>query len=515
MLFGFTIENPNEEEKKELRSFTEPRFDDGAVNIAAGATLGSYVDLDGTVRTEAELVSRYREMMYQSEVDKAVNEIVNEAIVNEEDNPIVSLVMDGLEVGDNIKNIINDEFEYLLDLIEFNKYAYDIFKRWYVDGRSYYHVIINEKNPKDGIKELRYIDPRKIRKVRQIKKDKDERTSITLTKVKAEYFIYNEKGFDSGTRGFMSQMGTRGIRISKDAIIHTTSGLMDKNNTMVLSYLHTAIKPLNILKALEDSTMIYHLSRAPERRIFKVDVGGLPTMKAEQHLRNLMTRYKNKVQYNQTTGEITDNRKFQTMIEDYWLPTRDGRGTDISVLDGGTQLPQLLETVQYFQDRLYNALQVPLTRMKPDAIYNLGRATEITRDEVNFSKFIDRVRSKFSEFLLNALGKQLILKSVTTSQDWDLLKGQIKFKFARDNYFTELKDQEISNERLLRARDAVDFVGTYISAEWVRRHIFRMTDEQIEEEDKRMRSEQSDPRFQPPEPEPSPDQASSPGAPPQ
>jgi hypothetical protein len=497
-IYGFTIQDMKDLEKKALNSFAPPIYDDGAINIAAGGVFGTYVDIEGTVKTEAELVSRYREMALTPEVDKAVNEIVNESIVVEDDSDIVELVLDELGDGDSkLKDVLIQEFKYILDILEFKKYAYDIFKRWYIDGRSYYHVIINPEAVEEGIKELRYIDPRKMRKVRKVKKEKDPKTSALLQKTAEEFYIYSQKNFDSGTRGFMSDMGTKGLKISKDSIIHVTSGLLDKNNTTVLSYLHPAIRHLNMYKALEDATLIYHLSRATERRIFRIEIGNLPKHIGEQHVRDVMTRNKNKLQYNQTTGEIKDNRRFMTMIEDFYLPMRDGKGTDIDVLPGGTQLPQLLESTQYFQDRVYNALQVPLTRMKPDAIYNLGRATEITRDEVNFSKFIDRVRSKFSELLLEALGKQLIFKQFFMPEEWAEVKNKIKFKYARDNYFTELKESEIWNERFLRARDMDDFVGKYISADFVRRQILKMGDDEIQEQDALIAQEFQNPQFHP------------------
>jgi hypothetical protein len=496
-IFGFKIERKKDEEQEVNKSFANPIADDGAVTVATGGTFGTYIDLEGTIRTEAELVTRYREMSLQPEVDKAVNEVVNEAIVVEEENEIVELILDDMPVAENIKKVIIDEFENILNLCEFKKNSYDMFKRWYIDGRSYYHAIVNEEIPQEGLKELRYIDPRKIRKIREIKKIKDPITQAVLTIVKDEYYIYTEKGLNSGTKGFLSQMGTSGLKIKKDSIIHTTSGLLDSNNKMVLSYLHPSIKQLNQLRALEDATLIYHLSRAPERRVFYIDVGNLPKAKAEQHVQNMMTRHKNKIQYNAQTGEIKDDRKFMTMLEDYWLPRREGRGTEISVLQGGTALPQLLESLQYFQDRLYRALQVPLTRMKPDAIYNIGRATEITRDEVNFSKFIDRVRNKFSDFFLSSLEKQLILKEIVDPESWEDIKKHIKFQFAKDNYFTELKEMEILNERFIRLRDVDDFAGRYYSHEWIRRNILKQTDDDIEKMDKQIQDEFTRPQYNP------------------
>ncbi len=456
------------------------------------------MDLEGTIKTEAEMVARYRQMMLQPEIEKAINEIVNEAIVKEEGEKTLDLIMEESNFPDSVKSKITEEFEYILDLLNFDEECYDIFKRWFVDGRSYHHAIIDREDPKAGIQELRYIDPRKIRKIREVARKKDPVTGVIMTLTKKEYYLFNEKGFNTG--GARTDYSNHGIKIAKDSIVHAVSGLMDQNNSMCLSYLHPAIKPLNQLRALEDATIIYHLSRAPERRIFRVDVGNLPKQRAEQHVHEMMTKYKNRVSYNSSTGETADNRQFMHMNEDFWFPTREGgKGTEIDVLDGGTALPDLLQSVEYFQDRLYRSLSVPITRMKPDAVYNLGRATEITRDEVNFSKFIDRVREKFMALIMNALEKQLILKNIVTPSDWDLnIKKEIKTKWARDNYFSELKDQEIMNERLLRLRDAEDYAGKYYSHEWVRRTILRQTDDEIKEQDKLIKSEEDNLQYNPP-----------------
>jgi len=495
-IFGFSIERTKDKEKKELKSFTPEVKDDGAVTVAAGGTFGTYVDLDGTVRTEAELVSKYREMSLQPEIDKAINEVVNESIVVEDGDSPVEIILDDLEINDNVKKVITQEFKNVLDLLDFRNSGYDIFKRWYIDGRSYYHAIIDDKAPAEGLKELRYIDPRKIRKIREVDKKGDPKTGATLQTTKAEYYMYHDKGLNYGSKAILSNQGTSGLKIQKDSIIHTTSGIMDQNNIMVLSYLHPSIKPLNQLRALEDASLIYHLSRAPERRIFYIDVGNLPKMKAEQYVRDMMVKYKNRLTYNADTGEIKDDRKFMTMLEDYWLPRREGgRGTEISVLQGGTQLSQLLESVEYFQDRLYRSLQVPLTRMKPDSVYNLGRATEITRDEVNFSKFIDRVRSKFSNLFLSALEKQLVLKKIATPDDWQQIKKYIRFHFIRDNYFTELKELEIMNERFVRLRDVDDYAGKYYSHEWIRKNILQQNDEDIEKMDEEIAMEMQNPQY--------------------
>lgn len=473
---------------------------DGAVNIAAGGTHGSYIDLDGTIKTEADLVSRYRQMMLQPEIEKALNEVVNESIIKEEGKETIALLFtDTKETPANIQKLIHSEFDYVLKLLNFEYEAYDIFKRWFVDGRTYYHAIIDRDNITEGIKELRYIDPRRIRKIREVARKKDGPTQVVTTQTRSEYYLYNEKGFNTGGAA-RTNFGSQGIKIAKDSIIHTTSGLMDNNNTMVLSYLHPAIKPLNQLRALEDATIIYHLSRAPERRVFYVDVGNLPKMKAEQHVKDMMTRYKNRVSYNAATGEMADDRQFMHMNEDFWMPSREGgSGTKIDVLSGGTQLPDLLASVEYFQDRLYRALQVPLTRMKPDAVYNLGRATEITRDEVNFGKFIDRIRAKFLEMIFDALERHLVLKGITTPEDWSVLRDNMEIKWARDIYFTELKDLEIMNDRLIRLRDAEEAAGKYFSREWMRRKILRQSDEEIKKEDALMKGELNDPKYAEPE----------------
>ena len=491
--FGFQIKR--KEPKETIKSFTPEVKDDGAVVVAAGGTFGQYIDLDGTVRTEAELVAKYRDMSLQPEIDKAINEVTNEAIVSEDGKKTVELILDDLPVQDNLKKVIIQEFDNIIDLLDFKNNAYDVFKRWYIDGRSYYHIIIDEAKPAEGIKELRYIDPRKIRKIREVTKKKDSNTDAIIQNTKKEYYIYNERGLNYGSK-VLSQLGTTGVRINTDSIIQVVSGLMDKNNTMVLSYLHPAIKPMNQLRALEDSSLIYHLSRAPERRIFYIDVGNLPKIKAEQYLREMMVKYKNKLSYDANTGEIRDDRKFMTMLEDYWLPRREGgRGTQIDVLQGGTALPQLLESVQYFEDKLYRSLQVPLSRLKPDTVYTLGRATEISRDEVNFAKFVDRVRNKFSILFIKALEKQLILKKVATPEDWDQIKKFIRFRFLRDNYFAELKEMEIMAERMNRLRDIDDYAGKYYSHIWIRKNVLKQTDEDIEEMNEQIVEEMENPQY--------------------
>lgn len=496
-LFGFEIKRKSTDQ--DLGSFVNKSDDDGAVVVAEGGVYGQYVDLEQTAKNEGELVTRYRKMSMQPECENAIDDVVNESIVYEPDSHTVEINLDQVEVTDGIKNKIFEEFDTVKDLLDFERQSYEIFRHWYIDGRLYYHVIIDEQNVQNGIQELRYIDPRKIRKVREVqKKNKGQGPNrITLNQTKQEYYLFNDKGFKGGPGVTNPAQGTtNGLKIAKDSVLHCTSGLMDEANKMVLSHLHKAIKPLNQLRVLEDATVIYRISRAPERRIFYIDVGNLPKLKAEQYLRDMMAKHKNRLVYDATTGELRDDRKFMTMLEDYWLPRREGgRGTEISVLQGGTQLSQLLESVEYFQDRLYRSLQVPLTRMKPDSVYNLGRATEITRDEVNFSKFIDRVRSKFSNLFLSALEKQLVLKKIATPDDWQQIKKYIRFHFLRDNYFTELKELEIMNERFVRLRDVDDYAGKYYSHEWIRKNILQQNDEDIEKMDEEIAMEMQNPQY--------------------
>ena len=425
-LFGFEFKRVTPEEPPV--SFAPQSNDDGAVVVAAGGSYGTYVDLEGTARTEAELVTRYRDMSLTADIDRAVEEIVNEAIVHETDEKIVELNLNSLEIADNIKAVILQEFNNVKNLLNFEDRSYDVFKRWYIDGRLYYHAIIDEKNPRMGIKELRNIDPRKIRKVREQKKKKDPRSEAVVTQTTKEYYIYNEKGYNAqGIGSGAAAYSAVGVKIAKDAIVHCTSGLMDTNGTMVISYLHKAIKPLNQLRVLEDATVIYRISRAPERRIFYIDVGNLPKMKAEQYLRDMMVRHKNRLVYDATTGEVRDDRKFMTMLEDYWLPRREGgKGTEITTLPGGENLGKM-EDVEYFQKKLYQSLNVPATRLQTEQTYSIGRATEITRDEVKFSKFISRMRAKFSTLFLKCLEKQLVLKGIVTVEDWKSISQYIKF----------------------------------------------------------------------------------------
>jgi hypothetical protein len=498
-LFGYEFKRVTPEEQPV--SFAPPSNDDGAVVVAAGGSYGTYVDLEGTARTEAELVTRYRDMSITADIDRAVEEIVNEAIVQETDERIVELNLNSLNYPDNIKAVIIEEFNNIKNLLNFEERSYDIFKRWYIDGRLYYHAIINEKNPRLGIKELRNIDPRKIRKVREQRKKRDKNTEAVVTQTANEYYIYNEKGYNAqGIGSGAAAYSATGVKIAKDSIVHCTSGLMDTNGTMVISYLHKAIKPLNQLRVLEDATVIYRISRAPERRIFYIDVGNLPKMKAEQYLRDMMVRHKNRLVYDATTGEVRDDRKFMTMLEDYWLPRREGgKGTEITTLPGGENLGKM-EDVEYFQKKLYQSLNVPATRLQTEQTYSIGRATEITRDEVKFSKFIGRMRAKFSTLFLKCLEKQLVLKGIVTVEDWKSMSQQIRFDYAKDNYYEELKETDVLNSRLQAAAQLTPYVGKYYSHGWIRSNIFKQSDEDRQQMDAEIQEELSNQIYYPPPP---------------
>ena len=502
-LFGFEIKR--KVEPLDIPSFTPKAADDGAMVVAEGGVYGTFVDLDGAVRTEAELVNKYREVAQHPEVEMAIDDIVNEAIVADPKKEIVSLNLDDLEQPEKIKKLILEEFDNIVDLLEFNQHAYEIFKKWYVDGRLIYHAMIDEAKPREGIKELRYIDPRKIRKVRTVKKRKVSSSSnVTVPQTAEEFYIYNEKGF-SKTAGVPNNVapfqdtGAQGLKIAIDSIVNVSSGLVNVNGDLVIGYLQKAIKPLNMLKAMEDSLVIYRISRAPERRIFYIDVGNLPKPKAEQYLRDVMTRFKNKVVYDSSTGEIRDDRKHMTMLEDFWLPRREGgKGTEITTLPGGQNLGQM-DDVTYFQNKLYKALNVPIGRMDPSAQYSFGRATEITRDEVKFAKFITRLRLRFSDLFTRILEKQLILKGIITSEDWAEFKTNFKFEYAEDNHFAELRNTEILRDRVSMLRDVDDYAGKYYSHEWIRRNVLYQTEEDMKEIDEQIQEEKSNPQYNQPE----------------
>jgi hypothetical protein len=495
-LFGFEFKRKQNIEK--LPSFAPKENDDGAVVVAAGGAFGTYVDLDGTVRTEAELVTKYREMALQPECDAAVDEIVNESLSSDEDT-IVDIILDDIDISEKIKKVIRDEFSNCLKLLDFNKHAYDIYRRWYIDGRLYYHVIVDEKKQKEGIKELRYVDPRKIRKIREISKKRVDAGKALgdalISKTVNEYFIFNDKGFNYGNKAVGPS--TNGLKIAKDSVLHVVSGLTDNQGTMVLSYLHKAIKALNQLRTLEDALVIYRLARAPERRIWYIDVGNLPKMKAEQYVRDIMVKHKNRLIYDASSGEVRDDRKFMTMLEDYWLPRREGgRGTEVSTLPGGQTLGQM-DDVLYFQKKFLQTLNVPISRLNSDALFSIGRATEITRDELKFTRFVSRLRLRFTQLFIKLLEKQLVLKGIMTLEEYQAIVQNIKFDFAKDNYFTELKNNEITEGRANLARNLQDMAGKYISHEWIRRNILKQADNDIEKMEEQIAQEQQsqDPRW--------------------
>ena len=489
-LFGFEIsrkkgkqENASLDETN--KTFALPQNDDGAVTIQSGAYYGTYVDLDGVVRNEIELITRYREMSMQPELETAIDEIVNEAIVNNSKDKAVEINMDDLKQPEGVKKKIRDEFDIVLKLLNFGNMGHEIFRRWYIDGRMFYHVIIDEKRANEGVLELRYIDPRRIRKIREIQKTKDPRTTIDIIKKVNEYYLYNE-------RGIIGAHSNLGAKIAVDAIVNVNSGLMDSKRAMVLSYLHKAIKPLNNLRMIEDATVIYRLSRAPERRIFYIDVGNMPTIKAEQYLKDIMTKYRNKLVYDSTTGEIKDDRKHLSMLEDFWLPRREGgKGTEITTLPGGQNLGEL-EDVKYFERKLYKSLGVPIGRLEQQPGGGiLGRSTEITRDELKFSKFIERLRNKFATLFDDILRVQLVLKKVCTEDEWKEFKEDIYYDFKKDNNFDELKESELLMNRIATLQAVDPYVGRYYSMAWVRKNVLMLDDEDIEELQKEIEEEKA------------------------
>ncbi len=480
-LFGFSFKK--KEGKSRAPSPIQPSSDDGATSYIAGGYYGQYLDLDGNFKTEYDMVKKYREMAMHPEVDEAIEDIIHEAIVADQNDSPVQVNLDNLEVSDSVKTMIRDEFDYIKNLFGFDSKAHEMFRRWYIDGRMYYHKVIDLDNPADGIKELRYVDPHKIKKVRQITKPKtaDEFMKYDFGKGE-EYFLYNPKGLNNTS-------ANSGIRIAKDAITYCTSGLMDTNRNIVLSYLHKGIKVLNQLRMIEDSLVIYRISRAPERRIFYIDVGNLPKQKAETYLREVMGRYRNKLVYDANTGEIRDDRKYMSMMEDFWLPRREGgRGTEITTLPGGQNLGELTD-VQYFQTKLYKALNVPAGRLDSQQQFNIGRSAEITRDELKFTKFVGKLRKKFSDIFNDTLKTQLILKSVITPEDWDDMKEHIQYDYLYDNHFTELKNLEMMTEKLNVIAAMDPYVGKYFSTDYIRSEILGQTETQMEELDAQMKDD--------------------------
>ena len=483
-IFGFEILKKKQEG---LKSVVQPDNDDGAVNLSsnAAAYYSQVVDMDTNIKNENELIKRYREISLLPEVDEAITEIVNEAISYDEDHESVKLDLSKLKLSDSIKAKINDEFHTVLELLNFKEKGYEIFHKWYVDGRLYYLINLDPQSPRKGIQSLQKIDARKIRKVRNIEKGVDKKTGLEVIQKIDEYFIYNEKGIGGST--------ANGIKLSLDSVVYVPSGFIDENTNIVLSYLHKAIKPANQLKMMEDAVVIYRISRAPERRIFYIDVGNLPKVKAEQYVTDIMNKYRSKVVYDANTGEVRDDRKFMSMLEDFWMPRREGgKGTEITTLPGGQNLGQM-EDVDYFKQKLYQSLNVPISRLQPNQNFSLGRSNEVTRDELKFMKFIDRLRNKFSVLILDCLRIQLIAKNIIVPEDWDKIKNYLNIKWTVDNNFTELKQTELYQNRFAALQLVDPYVGKWFSPQWVQKNILKFTEEEIKQIDKDMK--QMDPKF--------------------
>ena len=488
-LFGFNITRvkPKTDPKQQ---FSQPQAEDGTQVVAAGGFFGSYLDMEGTAKTEQDLIRRYREIALHPECDMAIEDIVNEAITSNENKQSVKVVTDNLDYSSAIKVKIEQEFAEVLRLLQFNTRGHDLFRRWYVDGRIFFQKIIDAENTKNGITELKYLDPRKVKKIREVRKRRPEGlvspTNINIADETVEYFVYNE-------RGIQGAAAIQGIKIAVDTIAFCPSGMIDQNkNGLILSYLHKAIKPVNQLRMIEDAAVIYRIARAPERRIFKIDVGNLPKVKAEQYLRDVMARYRNKLVYDASTGEIRDDRNYMSMLEDFWLPSREGgRGTDITTLPGGANLGEIAD-IEYFRAKLYRSLNVPVSRLEASQGFNLGRSSEITRDELKFTKFVGRLRKKFTELFNDLLRTQLIIKGIIAETEWPAIRDQIFYDFLQDGHFAELKNSEMMRERLNLAREVRDYIGKYYSVNYVRRNILRQTETEIKQMDAEIKKEIDD-----------------------
>ena len=476
-LFGFTIQRSSKERDGE-KTFSIPTSDDGTIDVAGGGFFGQILDTDGRERSDLDLIKRYRDIAQQAECDTAIEDIVNEGIVSNQNDQAIEISLDRLHYPDKIKRKIRTEFDEVLRLLNFEQKGHDIFRRWYVDGRIYYHKVIDTKNPRKGITELRYIDATKIKKVREVQKKVDPKhQGVEVAEKIDEYFVYNEKGL-TGPGGVGSNQG---IKIAPDAITYVPSGLIEGNGGRVLSYLHKAIKPVNQLRMIEDALVIYRISRAPERRIFYIDVGNLPKIKAEQYLKDVMNRYRNKLVYDANTGEIRDDRNHMSMLEDFWLPRREGgRGTEITTLPGGSNLGEI-DDIQYFRTKLYRSLNVPISRLEAESGFSLGRSTEITRDELKFTKFVQRIRKKFSPIFTDILKTQLLLKGIIAPEDWSKIQEHIQYDYLADGHFAELKDAELLENRLNQLQTVEAYIGTFFSKEYVLKKVLRMNDTEIQE----------------------------------
>ena len=485
-LLGFQITRNNTDLGKPAeakQAFTVSSPDDGTTTISAGGHFGQYMDMEVTAKNDIDLIKRYREIAQHPECDMAIEDIINEVIVSDERDASVSVSLDKLMISDNIKMKVRDEFDEVLRLLNFDEKGHDIFRRWYVDGRIYFHKVIDPKSPRKGLTEIRYIDPRKIKKVREVTKKRDTQgKGVEMIEATAEWFVYNEKGISAANTN-------SGLKISPDSITYVTSGVIDQTKNMVMGHLHKAIKPTNQLRMIEDAVVIYRIVRAPERRIFYVDVGNLPKVKAESYLRDVMARYRNKLVYDASTGEVRDDRKHMSMLEDFWLPRREGaKGTEVQTLSGGQNLGEISD-VEYFQKKLYQSLNVPMSRLDADNGFNMGRAAEITRDELKFTKFVQRLRKRFTGVFNDVLKTQLVLKGVITIEDWAKIKEHIQYSYLKDGYFAELKNAEILRERISLAQEVSPYVGKYYSVEFVRKNILQQSDEDIIEIDRQIAGE--------------------------
>ena len=475
-LFGFEItrQKPQTDIQPQISA---PVSDDGAVNIASGGYFGTYLDLEASFKNESDLISRYREMAMQPELESAIDDIVNESIVHDVTGKTVSIMVDDLEQPESIKQAIRDEFDKVLQLLNFSNDGIDIFRNWYIDGRLFYQVLVDQTQPQLGIQELVYIDPRKIKKVRAVNKKKDPRTGVEVVDGVQEFYVFNDKV--SQGQQLITTVTDGSVKIAVDAIVNVNSGLLDPKRTMVLSYLHKAIKPINQLRMVEDAVVIYRLSRAPERRVFYIDVGNMPRLKAEQYLRDFMTKFRNKVVYDSSTGEIKDDRKFMSLMEDFWIPRRgEGKSTEITTLPPGQQLGEMGD-VKYFEQKLYKSLNIPITRLEPAVGYTIGRSNEITRDEIKFNKFIEKLRSKFSGLFDELMERQLALKGIASIDEWKELREQIHYDFLKDNNFSELREAELMAARLQLISQVDPYVGTYFSKAWVKKHVLQFDEEGI------------------------------------
>ncbi|RPG29007.1 MAG: portal protein [Muricauda sp. TMED12] len=483
-LFGFEIKRRKSQDKEDdkRKSFVAPQDDDGTAVVAGGGHYGQYLDIDASnAKDDKQLITRYRDAAIQPECDAAVEDIVNEAIVSDDDSAPIDIVVDDVEAGDKVKDVLKEEFTTIVKLLNFNNQGHDIFRKWYVDGRLFYHIIVDEKNPGRGIIELRPIDSTKIRKVKKVIEDKDPKTGLRLIKGIDEHFVFQDAALSRSQNA---------VKISKDAICYVTSGMLDPSRKKVLSYLHKALKPVNQLRMMEDSLVIYRISRAPERRIFYVDVGNLPKGKADEYMQNIMSKHRNKLVYDAQSGDIRDDRKHQSMLEDFWIPRREGgRGTEITTLPGGENLGQI-DDIIYFQKKLYKSLNVPVNRLEQEAQFSLGRSSEITRDELKFQKFINRLRKRFTLLFFELMKSQLIIKGLMTEEEWNTVREQINFDFIQDTHFAELKEAELLRERMATLREIDDYVGKYYSVAWVRKNVLQQNEDDIEEIGKQIADEQ-------------------------